>query len=531
MLKDDVGQGALPLTAPRLAGWAAQQYGDKLAIRDGDLDLSYSDLNHARRQAGKAFMALGVEKGDRVAIWAPNSAQWIVGALGAQSLGAIVVTLNTRLSGAEAADILSRAGVSYLLTVAQLEQGSPSALLADQALPALKETLLLEGVEDGARSWQDFLALAESADPAAFTAAERAVLPSDSADMLFTSGTTGKAKGVLCSHEQNIRVFATWSDTVGLRGDDNYLIINPFFHSFGYKAGWLAALIKGAAIFPMARFDRSALMAAIEQHRITMLPGAPSLYDMILSAEDRDQYDLSSLRLGVTGAASVPVQLVKDMASKLGFETVVTAYGLTESTGVVTICRPEDDPETIATTSGRAIDGVEVRCVNPDSGVELPQGEAGEVWVRGYNVMQGYFDMPEATAAAITDDGWLRTGDIGVMDERGYLRITDRLKDMYIMNGENVYPAEVEQCLRQLDGVAQVAVVGVPHPAQGEVGAAFVVAAANTELTADAVRDYAAGHLARYKVPKHVYLVEALPLNASGKVLKTVLREQAQQAG
>jgi acyl-CoA synthetase (AMP-forming)/AMP-acid ligase II len=303
--------------------------------------------------------------------------------------------------------------------------------------------------------------------------------------------------------------------------------VNPFFHSFGYKAGWLAAIISGATILPVAKFDKRSVLETIERDKVTMLPGAPSLYEMLLNAPERGDYDLSSLRLGVTGAASVPVQLVRDMRDILGFETVVTAYGLTESTGVVSICRPEDEPETIASTSGRAIEGVELICANPNTGEEVPRGSEGEVWLRGYNVMQGYFDMPEATAEAITADGWLKTGDIGVMDERGYLRITDRLKDMYIMNGENVYPAEVEKVLYGLPGVAQVAVIGVAKAPQGEVGMAFVVKKTASDLSAQAVSEYCGQQLARYKCPFYVEFVEALPLNASGKVLKTELKALA----
>ncbi|WP_373096520.1 FadD3 family acyl-CoA ligase [Zhongshania sp.] len=521
----------MPLTLPRLFGWAAQQFSAKAAVREGGKDISYSDLNDLRRAAGRAFMAMGVGHGDRVAIWAPNSAEWIVAAAGAQSVGAILVPLNIRLQGSEAADILGRAGVKVLLTVAELEKGEPLAMLAEQALPELQQRILLppySGTNTGSiaasMSWIDFMASAAQADDAKFIAAERAVNPFDSADMLFTSGTTGKAKGVLCSHEQNIRAFQSWSATVGLRSDDNYLIVNPFFHSFGYKAGWLAAIISGATILPMAKFDKRSVLETIQRDKVTMLPGAPSLYEMLLNAPERGDYDLSSLRLGVTGAASVPVQLVRDMRNILGFETVVTAYGLTESTGVVTVCRPEDEAETIATTSGRAIEGVELICANPNTGKEVPRGSEGEVWLRGYNVMQGYFDMPEATAETITADGWLKTGDIGVMDERGYLRITDRLKDMYIMNGENVYPAEVEKVLYGLSGVAQAAVIGVPKAPQGEVGMAFVVKKAGSDLSAQRVSEYCGEYLARYKCPFYVEFVEALPLNASGKVLKTELK-------
>ena len=343
-------------------------------------------------------------------------------------------------------------------------------------------------------------------------------------DMLFTSGTTGKPKGVQCSHAQNIRVFETWSATVGLRADDIYLGVNPFFHSFGYKAGWFSGLLTGCKMVPVFAFDKDRVLALIQDKGITMWPGAPSLYELILAHPARADYDLSSLRLGVTGAAPVSVALVEAMKHELGFDTVVTAYGLTECCGVVSICRPEDDAETISATSGRAIDGVEVKLVEPTSLAEVAAGEQGEIWVRGYNVMAGYFDNPKATAETITADGWLRTGDLGVMDARGYLKITGRLKDMYIMNGENVYPAEVENVIADVDGVAQVAVVGVPKQPQGEVGMAFIVTRQGAAVSADDIKRHCRQCLASFKVPFYVDFVDALPLNNTGKVDKLTLQ-------
>lgn len=522
-----MSQAELPLTLPTLIDWAASVYGPHCAIKEGDIRVSYTELAVATGRAAAAFIAAGIKQGERVAIWAPNMAEWIEAACGLQSAGAVLVPLNNRLQGSEAADILRRSGARMLLTYTRLEKGAPLDMLAGEDLPELTTKVLLRGSDPQAMNWSAFLSAGEGVDEALRLARAAEVKPDDTADMLFTSGTTGKPKGVLCSHRQNIRVFKTWGDTVGLRSDDNYLIINPFFHTFGYKAGWLASIIFGSTTLPVLAFDKEAAMAQIERDQVTMLPGAPSLYEMLLADPARDKYDLSSLRLGVTGAAAVPVKLVQDMRSVLGFETVVTAYGLTESTGVVSICRPDDDAETIATTSGRAIDGVEVKCANPETGEEQPRGAEGEIWVRGYNVMQGYFDMPEATAETITEDGWLRTGDIGVMDERGYLRITDRLKDMYIMNGENVYPAEVEKTLYSLEGVAQVAVIGVPRQPQGEVGMAFVVQKPGAALSRESVFEHCSKHLARYKSPFYVQFVDSLPLNASGKVVKPELKAQA----
>ena len=523
---------SVPRTLPQLVEYAATRYSDRIAIKDASTlptakHLTYQQLNNARIQAAKAFIVAGIEKGDRCAIWAPNIHEWIIAAIGMHTLGAILVPLNNRLQGPEAADIIARSGAKVLLTYPQLEKGVPLVMMDKEELPELKHRILLRGTDVLGTSWEHFLGRGDRISDEAVQQRAAEVEPEDTMDMLFTSGTTGKPKGVLCSHSQNIGVFETWANTVGLRSDDNYLVVNPFFHTFGYKAGWLASIIVGCTVLPVLAFDKKAIMEQIQRDKITMLPGAPSLYEMILADKDFDQYDLSSLRLGVTGAAPVSVQLVKDMWDKLGFETVVTAYGMTESTGVITICRPEDDAETISTTSGRAIEGVEVKCVDPASAEEVPLGSEGEIWVRGYNVMQGYFDMPEATAETILPDGWMRTGDIGVMDERGYIRITDRLKDMYIMNGENVYPVEVEKVICSLEAVAQVAVIGVAKPPQGEVGMAFVVRTNRGEITEEQVKQHCIERLARYKVPFYIQFVDVLPLNASGKVLKTELKLKA----
>ncbi len=515
-------------TLPGIVAAAAAEHGERTALREGDLELSFAELDRLRRRSAAAFLAAGLVRGDRIAIWAPNIHEWILAAIGAQSLGITLVPINTRWKGPEVAYALNLSRAKLLFTVGTFLDMDYPAMLAGESLPHLQGIVLLrqDATErDAAGEWQAFLARGESVADAEVDERVAEVTPDDVLDIGFTSGTTGAPKGVVTTHGQNIRVFETWSGTVGLRSDDNYLIINPFFHAFGYKAGWLSAILRGALILPVLSFDLDAVMAQIERDRVTMLPGAPTIYQSLLAHPSREHYDLSSLRLAVTGAAPVPVELVNRMRGELAFETVVTAYGLTESCGTVSICRPDDPAEIISGTSGRAMEGVEIRIVDGD-GKGLPAGEPGEIWVRGYNVMQGYLDNPQATADTITGDGWLKTGDVGVMDADGYLDITDRIKDMFIVGGFNCYPAEIENQLCSHEAIGQAAVIGMPDERMGEVACAFVVLRPGAGLEEAALLAWCKETMANYKVPRAVHFVDSLPVNAAGKVLKTELRER-----
>jgi len=520
-------------TIPRLALRAAERFGDAPAVADGDLRLSFRELAEAALRAARAFAATGLAPGDRAALWAPNLGEWVVAALGLQMAGGVLVPLNTRFKAPEAAWILQRSGARRLFTVGEF-LGTNYA----EAIRALRERdpealLHLEGVVTfraevaGAEPWERFLARGDAVPEAEARARAEAVAPDDLSDILFTSGTTGRPKGVMTTHAQNLRAFLSWSELATLGEGDRYLIVNPFFHAFGYKAGWLACLMRGATALPHAVFDPEAVLERVARERISVLPGPPTLYQSLLAHPEREARDLSSLRVAVTGAAAVPVELIRRMREELGFETVLTAYGLTEASGMATMTRADDPPETIATTSGRAIPGVEVHCVD-EAGAEVPRGDPGEVVIRGYNVMRGYFEDPEETARAIDAEGWLHTGDVGVMDERGYLRITDRIKDMFIVGGFNCYPAEIENQMYGSGLFAQVAVIGIPDERLGEVGMAWVVPAPGRTLTAEQVVSWCRENLANYKVPRRVEVVDALPTNASGKVQKFVLRERAQ---
>jgi acyl-CoA synthetase (AMP-forming)/AMP-acid ligase II len=516
-------------TIPDMVARQAEVLGDRQAIVDGPTTLTFAELAEKVDKAARALIATGVNKGDRVAIWAPNIWEWIVCALGIHSVGGVMVPVNTRYKGIEAAYLLGKSRAKALFTVTGFLDVDYVALLRDAGaeLPELAQIIVVRGeAPEGTLGYTDFLARASDVSATAMQERAATVGPDDLADILFTSGTTGKPKGAMCTHAQNLRVFDQWSSIVGLRESDRYLIVLPFFHSFGYKAGWFSALMRGATIFPEPVFDVNVVLRRIQEDAITMLPGPPALYQSILLHPERAQFDISSLRLAVTGAAAIPVELIHRMKEDLGFETVITAYGLTESCGVVTMCRLDDDAETIATTSGRAIPEVEVRIVDTE-GNPLPPNEPGEIVVRGYNVMKGYFDAPEETKKAIDGEGWLHTGDIGSLDERGYIKITDRLKDMFIVGGFNAYPAEIENTLLEMPGVGEVAVVGVPDERLGEVGMAFVVPAPGKSLTPAAVIQWSRENMANFKVPRRVEILEALPRNATGKVVKFELRERA----
>ena len=513
-------------TIPRLVQAVAKRFADKNAIEDGPRQLTYAELAAECLRATRACCAMGIRPGDRVAIWAPNISEWVIAAIGLQSVGGVLVPLNTRLKGAEAGYVLRKSGARLLFTVSEFLNTDYVDLLREEELPALQKIVLLQGERETTLSWEAFLQRGEATSEEEARARAAAVSPDDLSDLLFTSGTTGNPKGVMTSHGQNVLAFTAWSEVVGLREEDRYLVVNPFFHAFGYKAGWLASLMRGTTILPHAIFDVPAVLDRVAKERVSVLPGAPTLYQSILAHPDRTKYDLSSLRLAVTGAAVIPVELIHRMRDELGFETIITGYGLTECCGIVTMCRYDDDPETIAMTSGRAIPGVEVRCVDL-SGVDVPVDEPGEVVVRGFNVMQGYFDDEEATANTIDADGWLHTGDVAVMNDRGYLRITDRIKDMYIVGGFNCYPAEIENLMYGSGKVSQVAVVGIPDERMGEVGMAYVVPTLEAELTPESVIAWCRDNMANYKVPRVVEIVDSLPTNAAGKVMKFVLREQA----
>jgi HIP---CoA ligase len=509
-------------TSPQAFAEAVARFTSRTAVigEDGQT-LTYAELDRQRIEAARALIGLGIRHGDRVAVWAQNCVEWMVAGLAIHSVGAVLVPVNTRMRGPEATYVLEKSGARLLFCAGQFLGSHYPTLLGAYRPRTLEHIVVMRDAQPGDVTWKDFLARAVSIGEDQVRARAAAVKPDDRMDIMFTSGTTGLPKGVVTHHGQNVRVIAEWSKCMGLAPEDRYLVVNPFFHSFGYKVGWLGGLFAGLTVLPHAIFDAKAVLTRIPRDRVSVLPGPPTLFISLLdmldkAGADRAKYDLSSLRATITGAATIAPTLIERIRAELGFRIVLTGYGLTETCGIVALCDPSDDAETIALTSGKAIKDVEMRS----------DEATGEILVRGYNVMQEYLDDPQATRETIDADGWLHTGDIGTLDTRGYLKITDRLKDMYIAGGFNCYPAEIERTLAAHPAIAQVAIVGVPDERLGEVGKAFIVLRPDAKLDADALNAWCRERMANYKVPRYIETVAALPTNPSGKVMKYQLRDR-----
>ncbi len=503
---------------------------NELPSRTAPADLTYAELFEEARSFGAALVAAGIEPGDRVAIWANNCTRWVVAFLGLSQAGAVLVPINTRFKGGEAADILARTRARALVTVTDFLDADYVAMLGTSGidLPDLTTVVVASGpIPAGAESWEGFMARAGPATRQVIDRRSAELDRDDRSDILFTSGTTGIPKGVVMTHGRTLCVATDWVEMTGLSPDDRYLMVNPYFHMFGLKAGILACVASGATMLPVPVFDVDRILERVDRDQVTVLPGPPTLYQAILDHPDRSGHRLSTLRVAVTGAADIPVELVRRIHDELPFSIVITGYGLTEA-GTASATSPGDDVETIAATVGRPRPGFELRIVGKDG--DVGAGEAGEVALRGGSVMAGYLDDPEATETALSPEGWLRTGDLGVIDDTGCLRIVGRIKDMFIVGGFNAYPAEIENFLLRHPDIQQAAVIGIADPRLGEVGMAFVVTGPGTVSGPDIV-DWCRTQMANYKVPRAVEIVDQLPVNATGKVMKDILRQRAGARG
>ncbi len=492
--------------------------------------LSYEGLRDRADALARGFLALGIEPGERVAVWADNRPDWIPVQFALAKIGAILVTANVALQRDEVGYLLEQSRACALVCAPGLKEDeyfeAVESLRAEAgALPELRHAIFFDGgPRDG------FVGLAELVERGVEVPLERvhertaATRVGDPTNIQYTSGTTGFPKGVVLTHANIVENAHAVMRRLKSTGDDRVLVHVPLFHCFGCVIAVLGAMTNGLVMVVTQRFDPLLSLRAVHEERCTLIHGVPTMFLAMLEHEDFARFDLSSLRAGVMGGAMCPEALMRRVIEEMGCRGIISGYGLTECSPAVSGPSPDDPIEVRVQTVGRPYDGIEVRVVDPESLADAPAGKAGELWVHGPNVMQGYFEDPKATAEAITPDGWLRTGDLATRDADGLVRIVGRIKDMIIRGGENVYPAEVEDALRAHAAVRDAAVFGVPSERYGEEVAAAVVLRPNETATAEELDGFLEGRLARFKRPAAIYFVEAFPLTPSGKVQKFVLR-------
>jgi acyl-CoA synthetase (AMP-forming)/AMP-acid ligase II len=518
----------IPATIPAAVARATERWPDREALIDDTVRLCFREYRDRSVRIARGLISLGVRPGDRVVVWAPNSVEVALTAMAVASAGAILVPLNTRLTAYESAELIRRARPGVVLACTGfLGRDYLACLRPSGVLAEMKAAVALTGPPSaGTISLSELLSRGDETDEEEVYARERALTEDDVAEILFTSGTTGAPKGAMLRHGAGTRGYTEYGRSLGLQPGDRLLGLPPFFHCFGLKAVLLTSVLHGAAVLPVQVFDVRQTAELIARERITVLQGAPPIFRALLDDPAIDRSSLDSLRVAAPGAMGASPELYMRLRDELGIRHFAPGYGLTEATAVGTRCYWFDDFETISTTSGRPAPGTELRLAD-DAGGTLKPGQDGEVLLRGYHVMKGYFEDPAATAQAIDADGWLHTGDVGRLDEHGRLTITDRKKDMFLVGGFNTYPAEIERILDAHPAVAEASVIGVSDERLGEVGMAFIVPSHGTSLTAAEMTSWARERMANYKVPRHWRFVSDLPRNASGKVRKFLLREEA----
>lgn len=522
-----------------------ERYPDREAVvyADRNLRYTYKQFYEICGQAAKGFMKLGIKKGEHVAIWATNYPEWVITQFATARMGAVLVTVNTNYRTAELEYLLresdsttlllieSYRGVSYIDTiyeiVPELKDAKPGQLQSER-LPFLKNVIVISDKKyPGMFNWSDLVAMGESVKDEELRQREESLDPLDVINMQYTSGTTGFPKGVMLTHKNIINNSRNVAECMNLTYKDRLCIPVPFFHCFGCVMGTAACVSVGATMVPVQEFDVLQVLKTVEQERCTGLHGVPTMFIAELNHPEFDSFDLSSLRTGIMAGSPCPIEVMKAVVERMGIREITIAYGQTESSPVITQTRTDDPIELRVATVGRTLPHVEAKIVEPGTHRQLPPGEQGELCTRGYHVMKGYYKNQEATESAIDPEGWLHTGDLATMDENGYFKITGRLKDMIIRGGENIYPREIEEFLYTHPKIRDVQVIGVPSAKYGEEVMAWIQVKEGEELTAEEVRSFCDGQIARYKIPRYIEFCECFPMTASGKIQKYKLREQA----
>jgi fatty-acyl-CoA synthase len=505
---------------------AVASYGDRLALSDvpAGRRLTYAELAAEVDALALGLLAAGITKGDRVGIWAPNCAEWVFTQYATAKIGAILVNINPAYRTSELEFVLNQSGATLLIAAQRLKTSDYAAMIAEvrPLCPRLGQVVLL-----GTDAWDALLDAGRRADRAALDAIELSA--DDPINIQYTSGTTGFPKGATLSHHNILNNGYFVGELCNYTHEDKIAIPVPFYHCFGMVMGNLAATSHGAAmVIPAPVFDPVATLAAVQAERCTSLYGVPTMFIAELAVPDFDGFDLSSLRTGIMAGSPCPVEVMKQVINRMGMTEVSICYGMTETSPVSTQTRMDDSIERRVSTVGRVGPHIEVKVIDPATGLTVPRGAAGELCTRGYSVMLGYWEQPDKTAEAIDAGRWMHTGDLAVMDDDGYLSITGRIKDMVIRGGENIYPREVEEFLYTHPDILDAQVIGVPDARYGEELMAWVrMRPGAAPLTADALREFCQGKLAHYKIPRYVHITDEFPMTVTGKVRKVEMREKS----
>ena len=516
---------------------------EALVYMDRGLRYTYSEFNEVCRRTAKGLLRMGVKKGDHVSIWANNVPEWVILQFATAKIGAVLVTINTSYKSAELEYILHQSDSSALFLVKsfkdtdypeilntvipELKNAVPGELMSEK-LPFLKKVVFIGSDNPaGMFNFSDIVAMGKDVTDAELAEAESGLSPHDVINMQYTSGTTGFPKGVMLTHFNVINNGFNIGECMKFTENDRLCIPVPFFHCFGCVLGVMACVTHGTTMLPVETFDPLKVLQVLEKERCTAVHGVPTMFIAELEHPEFEKFDLSSMRTGIMAGSPCPIEVMRRVVREMNMTDITIAYGQTESSPVITQTRTDDPIELRVSTVGRALPDVEVKIVDIETGAVLPPGKQGELCTRGYLVMKGYYKMPEETEKVIDKDDWLHTGDLAVMDENGYCKITGRMKNMIIRGGENIYPREIEEFLYTHPKISDVQVYGVPDRKYGEQVMVAVKLKQGVALTGDEVREFCRGKIANYKVPKYVKFVDSYPMTASGKIQKFKLREMA----
>ena len=530
-------------TLGQVIGDLAATRPDALAFQFADRDYrrTWKEFDEETTAVAKGFMALGVQKGEKISMWATNTPEWVITLFAAAKIGAVFVTVNTNYKSFELEYLLSQSDTKVLVMMKKFKDADYVGIVnglvyveqdgkvESERLPELKR-VVFSGVEEAPQGYLHFdrlIELGKQISDEEYLARYDSITNEEIVNMQYTSGTTGFPKGVMLTHRNIINNGKCIGDGMNFGVDDRLLICVPFFHCFGLVLAVMASITHGTAMVPIDHYSPIPVMAAIDKWKCTAIHGVPTMYIAMLENPHFSEYDFSSLRTGIMAGSPCPVEVMKQVVDKMNMKEIVIVFGQTEASPGCTMTTTHDSLEKRVATVGKSFPGVECKIVDPETGAELPRGQAGEFVARGYNIMKGYYKMPEATAQAIDKDGWLHSGDLCTEDEDGYFKVVGRIKDMVIRGGENIYPKEIEEFLYTLPKISDVQVVGVPSKQYGEEVMAFIILKQGETMTEDEVKDAVRANMARHKVPSYVCFVDEFPVTASGKIQKFKLREQA----